>query len=164
MNINTDDIITQDCLKELLSYDSETGKWTWLITKGGILAGSEAGTINHQGYRMITINRKLYKSSRLAFLFMTGSFPSDEVDHINRDKLDDRWVNLRGVSHTINQRNRGIQKNNTSGCPGVSWNSARRKWMSYIKVDGKLVNLGFFETLTEAIHVRKLSEKQHYGE
>ena len=93
---------------------------------------------------------------------MTGKMPA-EVDHINRDKLDNRWSNLRPVSHTLNQRNHGGHQTNTSGVNGVCWHKHRNKWQAHIWVDGKNKHLGYFDCIEEAAAARKQAEIRHWG-
>ena len=82
--------LTQSRLKELLHYNPETGIFTWLVSKKGVKIGNIAGSVNSIGYRYISVDRILYKASRLAWLFIEGYFPENDVDHINRIRDDDR--------------------------------------------------------------------------
>ena len=86
------------------------------------------------------------------------------VDHINRNKLDNRICNLRVCTQQQNKRNRSIQCNNTSGVTGVSWVSKYNKWMAQIQINGKSKNLGCFNTKEEAINARKQAEIEYFGE
>ena len=105
--------ITQAKLKELLSYDPETGDFTWLV--GRKMAGKKAGSPHNQGYFTIRISRKLYLSHRLAWLYVYGAFPKIDLDHINGVKSDTRIDNLRECSESQNQWNSRKPKNNISG-------------------------------------------------
>jgi hypothetical protein len=78
----------------------------------------------------IQINGKTYQAHRLAFLYMTGKFPPDEVDHINHEPSDNRFVNLRQVTRLENLRNQSLSKNNKSGFTGVSWYGRYSKWVA----------------------------------
>ena len=82
-------------IEEQVSYDPDTGIFTWIVAKSKIVKGSRAGGLTEKGYRKIKINGKKYFEHRLAVYFMTGSWPEDEVDHINHVKDDNRWENLR---------------------------------------------------------------------
>ena len=89
-------MITQKHLKEILDYNTETGIWTWRVNQARrIKIGQRAGTIISDGHRHIGISGKFYKAHRLAWLYMTGEFPKDEIDHINGVPDDNRWCNLR---------------------------------------------------------------------
>ena len=85
-------IITQKSLKEILCYDPGTGIFTWLITVSNVKIGDMAGCLHPSGYWLIKVNRRRYQAHRLAFLYMTGKFPANEVDHINHVCGDNRWV------------------------------------------------------------------------
>jgi len=158
----TDRIITQEYLKELLDYDPATGIFTWKVrTTNSVQVGDVAGTINSLGYRVIRLHGKLYKAHRLAWLFMTGEFPSDQIDHINHVKDDNRFSNLREVTNTENHRNATMQKNNSSGVTGVSWHKATSKWIVQIHVNGKHIHGGLFGCITAATLARKALEIKH---
>jgi len=154
--------ITHSQLLELLSYDENSGQFQWLKSQGRTSAGSRAGTIHSLGYRIIGIDGSLYRANRLAWFYVTKEWPAGVVDHINRDKSDDRFANLRDVSHRTNCINRGCQKNNTSGITGVRFEKQSGKWFAYIKAHGKMRSLGRFDTMDLAIIARRVAE-QSYG-
>lgn len=87
-----------------------------------------------------------------------------DTDHTNRNKLDNRERNLRTVTNRINQLNRGLSKNNTSGYKGVYWRKERKKWRAQIGIDNKYIYLGHFSDLSNAILARKNAEKIYYKE
>lgn len=155
--------LTQERLKELLHYDPKTGVFTWLKTVSKkVKCGNVAGSIrNTYGYRQIKIDGKLCKASRLAFLYMEGYFPEYEVDHRNRITGDDRWKNLRHVSHQCNMRNRSIQKNNKSGITGIFWHKIAQKWVAHIRISGKTTHLGYFKDKFDAARARWNAEVKH---
>ncbi len=156
--------LSQSRLKMLLHYDPDTGIWIWLRKNG--TKRSQAGSVFNQGrsagYRRIMIDGKSYYSSHLAFLYMTGDFPNGEVDHIDRNRGNDRWINLRKTNHIKNCQNRGSRNDNKSGYPGVSYNTQYDKWKADITVDKQRIYLGKFHTLQEAINARKFAEKTYY--
>lgn len=156
--------LSQNRLKELLHYDPDTGIWNWLRKNG--TKRPQAGNISNQGrsagYRRITIDGKSYYSSHLVYLYMTGEFPTGEVDHIDRNRNNDKWNNLRITNHIKNCQNRGIRNDNTSGCSGVSYNRQSKKWKADITVDNKRIYLGKFQTLQEAIEARTFAEKTYW--
>jgi len=154
--------LTQKRLKELLHYDPKTGIFIRLLNTGGSQKkGDIAGGIRPDGYRSIRADRKKYYSARLAFLYMEGYFPENDIDHINRIKDDDRWVNLRHVSRSCNMINKGLVSNNTSGVTGVSWNKRERKWVSRIMANGERILLGKFDLFVVAVNARYLGEKKY---
>ncbi len=157
--------LTQKYLKEILEYNSDTGNFIRLVRKSsnampGNIAGSYLRTAG-KTYIEMRIDGKRCLAHRLAFLYMTGVLPKNEVDHINGDGSDNRWINLRLVTHTENQRNKRLVENNTSGHVGVSWNKRENKWRSYITVNMKQLHLGYFYDIKNAIEVRKDAEKQY---
>lgn len=95
---------------------------------------------------------------------LVTNFQYPIVDHINRNKLDNRLNNLRCVTTSQNQMNKSIQKNNTSGITGVSWDKNRNKWHVMISVNHKNINLGRFDSLEEARKVRRKAEKIYHKE
>lgn len=155
--------LTQKRLKELLSYDPETGVFVWVVQKSNnIKVGQIAGCVNKvTGYRDIMINGRTYKSSRLVWLYIKGYFPEHQMDHINRIKNDDRWENLRHVSSQCNTRNCNVSKNNKSGITGVSWRETHKKWYARIMISGKAVHLGSFKSKLDATKARWNAEVKH---
>lgn len=147
-------MITQERLKELFHYCPDTGIFTRLINlSGGAKAGDIAGH-NLKGYLRIVVDGAGYQSHRLAFLYMTGSFPAHHTDHINGVKNDNRWCNLRDVSSRVNSMNKKTYKNNKSGHTGVYFNKKANRWYAQIKVNYKRIHLGLFERIEDAIDAR----------
>lgn len=153
-------------LQEVLSYDPETGVFTWVVTTSSKApAGSVAGSITQNGYRTIWFKRKPWYAHRIAWLFGTGKDPGSlTVDHINRDSLDNRFKNLRLATSGQQNRNRGSSSRNKSGIKGVSWDKARNKWVSQIQCDGKERTLGRFVTKEEAAEVYQKAATALFGE
>lgn len=136
-------MITQEYLKSILSYDPLTGLWLWIVDKGKkIKSGNKAGKIDKLGYAVIQIDNKSYFAHRLAFLYMIGRFPINLVDHINRIKNDNIWINLREATASQNQRNVIRRIDNKIGVKGV-----------YKNKDGLFIvriRIGSYKTLIEA--------------
>jgi len=153
-------MLTQKRLKQLLNYDPETGKFTRKV-KSVIHPNLElpVGSSTDSGY--ITICIKGYKglAHRLAWLYVYGYIPENDIDHINRIKTDNRINNLREVSRQCNLRNTGNRKNNTSGVKGVSFNKKSNKWQVSIAVNNKLYYLGRFDDFIEAVCHRLAAEQ-----
>jgi len=137
--------LTQERLKELLDYNPDTGIFIWKVSGHGCETGDVAGSLNNRGYRQIGIDYKVYRASRLAWLYMESYFPEHDVDHINRVEGDDKWSNLRHVSHQCNLRNCGRHRNNKSGVTGVSWHKQNEKWVAMIMAVDKQKHLGYFK-------------------
>lgn len=150
--------ITCTRLKELLNYDALTGKFYHKTNQGKARVGDEAGTINKKGYLIIGLDGMSYRAHRLAWLFYYGFLPDKQIDHIDHNKLNNAIVNLRIVSNQENHKNMPLQKNNKSGCAGVGWQESTNKWRAYIKVKGKSIHLGLFDTKEEAIKRRRHAE------
>lgn len=157
--------LTQDRLKELLHYDPETGHLTWLTSRRGhVRAGSRAGSPDSKGYIKIKIDGSSHSAHRLAFLYMTGETPPKDVDHINRVRSDNRWINLRPASRRENQGNVGLRGNNTSGHRGVSLDKRAGKWRAYGMRDGRLTHLGYFTSLEEAATIAQAWHEENFKE
>lgn len=147
--------LTHERLKELLHYDPDTGLFTWIA---GRRCGAVAVVNHNMGYVSLRVDYKLHLAHRLAFLYMTGTLPAMDVDHINGVRSDNRWLNLREVSHTTNMQNmRSATAANTSGFMGVA--PRRSKWCAYLKVGGKTKYLGIYSTAEEA-HQAYLTAKR----
>lgn len=143
--------LTQEYVKSVVTYDEITGVLTWSTDRGPggrIKAGTQAGSFDAYGYRQIGIDGKVYKEHRIIYLLMTGSTPK-QVDHINLNKADNRWINLRDANGQ-NRHNVGRSANNTSGFKGVHWVTKAKKWRAQIKLNGKLHYLGLFDVREEA--------------
>lgn len=111
-------ILTQSKLHELFFYNADTGIFT---NKSNRFIGKQAGTLQKRGYSTIGIDGKRYYAHRLAWLYKNGELPSNEIDHINGVKSDNRIDNLRLATRSQNASNRPIQSNNTSGHIGITW-------------------------------------------
>ena len=117
-------------------------------------------SLNGRGYVMCRINGKRISLHR----FIMNCPENMVVDHINHNKLDNRKCNLRICTQSQNTMNKRKQSNNTSEYTGVYWYKARSKWRVYITVNGKRIDLGYYDNLEEAIKVRKQAEKKYFGE
>lgn len=149
-------------LHELLDYDPETGVFTRKVGRGGTgRKSSIAGFINDRGYRRIKIDCKPYSAHRLAWLYVYGYMPENEIDHKNRIKDDNRICNLREVSHHCNMRNKTTYKNNRSGIVGVTWHKRDKIWQSVIRVNNKNIHLGYFDNKLLAAKARRKAELEY---
>lgn len=160
--------LTVDALKAVLSYDCDTGKFTWQgrTGQGARFNGKVAGTVHSSGYTHICLFGHLYKAHRLAWLYVYGDFPKQDIDHVNGKRDDNRICNLRDVSRSVNAQNqRAAQSHNsTSGLIGSSWSVSHKKWAASICVSRKLKHIGFFDSAEEA-HAAYLTAKRsmHIG-
>ena len=155
--------LTAERLREVLHYNPETGEFTRLRTTSGARAGDVAGG-TADGYIRIKVDYRKYRAHRLAVLYMTGAWPKDQVDHINRNTLVNRWANLREATHAQNMANKGLSRHNTSGMKGVRWNKYMRRWHAQIEINGKGRSLGGYNTAEAAQAAYMAAAREHYGE
>lgn len=153
--------LSQDKLKSLLSYDKETGDFTWIKSPSKkIRARQVAGGINDNGYVTIGIFKQRYLAHRLVFLYEFGEMPSGEVDHINRVRNDNRSCNLRQCSRSGNQANAAKSCLNKSGYKGVYWKKSHNAWCAKIK--RKFI--GYFPSKESAAKAYNEKALEHFGE
>jgi len=158
-------MLTQAELKSLLHYSSETGIFTWISPLSNrAKSGDECKTKMAAGYIVIGIRGARLYAHRLAWLYMTGSWPENMIDHINCTRDDNRWLNLREASKAQNMRNAGIRKQNTSGHTGVGFHAQINKWRAFINDGNKYIHVGVFDTIDQAIEARRIAAEKHYRE
>jgi hypothetical protein len=151
-------MLTAERLRELMTYHPETGLFTYLIRRprSRIVPGTvRAGSLDSCGYPCLDIDGKRYKAHRLAWLWMTGSWPEPEIDHRNGDPSDNRWVNLREATSQQNKRNR-------AGVAGVSFDKSRSRGQWMARVSGRTI--GRFSTREEALAARQAAAQAEFGE
>jgi len=154
--------LTQKEAKQQVHYEPSTGAFTWNLSKrgGGACKGEPAGTLHPYGYNIIRILGKNYRGGRLAFLYMKGYFPENEVDHINRIRHDDAWDNLEEKSKTCQMRNTKTRKDNRySSVKGVTWDANKNKWRAQITVNGVRSSLRYHKDFYEAVCHRLAAEQ-----
>jgi hypothetical protein len=156
-------LITQEYLKSLLTYDRDTGEFRWRLKRPRCTPGNIAGTPSYHGYTVIKLNGVSYKAHRLAWLYETGDWPASELDHINRVRGDNRISNLRLATRFLNCQNRVKSKTAYSKHIGVSRSFNGKRWRAYIDFNGKRRALGVFDTETQALEARKNVERQLYA-
>jgi hypothetical protein len=146
--------LTPARLRELLDYDATTGAFTRKTAGGGMPAGAVAGGVDKiNGYNRIRVEGSHYRAHRLVWMFMTGQWPTSDIDHINQNKADNRWANLRVASKKQNNQNRSAANTGTrSGFRGVDWCRSRREdpWRATISNDGKKIHIGYFPSAEDA--------------
>ena len=154
--MKTKQLPTQERLKEVLNYDHETGVFTWKISRG-VKKGTEAGCLTGDGYILIRVDRKLYRASRIAWMYHYGEDPGDLlVDHKDRNRSSNRIDNLRLA--TPEQNNQNMNAN------GFSWSKARKKWEAYIRFEGRKINLGLFTCTEDAREAYINARHKYFGE
>jgi hypothetical protein len=158
-------IITADRLREVLQYDEETGVFTWKTDiSRNVKAGSIAGSTNDLGYVLIGIDGRHYYGHRLVWLYRTGFFPKWQIDHINGVRNDNRAVNLREATSSQNNINKRKREGSASDLKGAYFHRRVGKWTTNIRMQGKVMHLGYFDTPEEAHAAYAAAAEKHYGE
>lgn len=153
--------VDADYVRSVMSYDPETGVFTRVErTSNFIRAGEAAGGPHNQGYVRISVGGNRYLAHRLAWLYMTGEWPKEEIDHINGDRSDNRWANLRRANSMQNNRNRHDYHSRKGTC----FHKPNGKWNARLKVKGKYRSLGYFKTCEEAHEAYVRAARAVYGE
>lgn len=151
-------MLTQEQVRSQLSYNPVTGEFTRIKT------GKPAGGAHWTGYRYIGVLGARHLAHKLAWLYVHGhypQYPQEQIDHINRDRSDNRIENLRLVKQGENDKNRSRYKNAKGPLTGVNWDSERKKWRADICSGDKRYNLGRYDSLFEAAAARKSAELAH---
>ncbi len=158
--------LTAEIARELLHYDSRTGALTWrpraarwFATDRAFAAwntkyvGTPVGSKDRKGYVRVKMRLfdRAFLAHRLVWLIVTGEWPPGEIDHIDHNRSNNRWDNLRSVSTSENQRNRSRGRANTSGAVGVSWHTKGGKWR--VQVASK--HMGYFVDFDEAVAAQR---------
>lgn len=166
---------TPEQLRQLLRYEPESGKLYWrdrgqewfadasrMKAWNTRCAGKEAFTSVHgEGYRCGRVLDKHKLAHRVVWAIQTGEWPASDVDHIDGDRSNNAWANLRSVTRIENMRNAKRFKSNTSGHVGVWWSAATSMWIAEIKVGGEKLTIGSFDRIEDAAAARKTAEAQH---
>ena len=152
-------MLTQDRLKELLSYDARTGVFLRRVsTSATAREGMLAGWIDDMGYVRMQIDGRKYRAHQLAWLFAYGFISAEDIDHANQQRSDNRLCNLRLATRSQNNQNRRLETRNTSGIKGVCWDKRNGKWIAQLMVDKKNKFLGYYDNLFDAVCARKSAE------
>jgi hypothetical protein len=161
--------LTAARLRKLLKYDPRTGRFTWRVSRGRLVPGATAGWIAHHGYHRINIDEKSYYAARLAVLYMTGSWPRRDVDHINGNTSDNRWSNLRQATRSQNSANMSARGTGLKGVvfyppTGLLRPRPAKPYCAYIKVNYRSIYLGRFKTAKEAHAAYMTAAKDYVGD
>jgi hypothetical protein len=151
-------------VKDFLNYEPDSGHFYWCKSPTPrIKIGDKAGSLHGEGYITITVSKKAYLAHRLAWFFTHGVWPTEDIDHINGVRSDNRIINLRPASRKENIRN-GRSRILTSKYKGVSWDKSRDKWVAYIKFDDKSKNLGRFDNEEDAAMTYNKWASEKFGD
>lgn len=163
--------LTHERLLERVDYDPDTGVFSWRPRNGRMgsaIAGAPAGSSNKDGYIALGISldgkRYIFRAHRLAIFYMTKQWPTDQVDHENLIKNDNRYSNLRDANYSLNAQNRKVSARSSTGIKGIYWNNFAKKWSARIYLQGKPKHLGSFGTQEEASSAYAEAAKKYYGE
>ena len=162
MEMTKESLSHQDLLN-LLFYNQDSGLFYWKESRKRVKCGDVAGGIKKNGYVYLMVNGRSYRAHRLAWFYIYGVFPVDQIDHINRNRQDNRIENLRLADSFVNARNKGVSKNNSSGFRGICWDSKNLKWKVKITVSGQDIAVGRFKEIQEAVLARKNAEIQFWS-
>jgi hypothetical protein len=157
-------MITYKRLIELFHYDPYTGIfYRKKLTSNFVKINSKVGTKNCYGYIQMYVDRKLYRAHRLAWLYMMGVMPKNDIDHINRIRDDNRFLNLREANKKENAYNTKVNSTNTTGFKGVSKANKDGKYPANIRINGKVTFLGLFSNPLDASIAYKNKAKEIHG-
>lgn len=157
--------LTHARLHEALEYDASTGVFTWRVpTSKKFKPGDVAGTEMDTGYCVIVLDGKRHRAHRLAWFYVNGVWPSNDIDHIDRNRLSNAIHNLRDVSRSVNLQNIAVARSDsTSGLKGAIFHRASGRWHARVMVDGKTHSFGYHDT-PEAAHAVYLRQKKRLHE
>jgi hypothetical protein len=155
--------LTHAELTRLFDYDPETGVFTARVARHSVRIGAKAGCVAPDGYIQISVYGKKYKAHRLAWFYMYGCWPS-EIDHINLDKIDNRFSNLREATNAQQNSNRPAQRNNACGKKGVHFAKHASKWRAQIMKDKRFIHIGYFDSIEAAHRAYAAAARIHFGE
>ena len=150
--------LTAQRLREVLIYAPDTGVFTWRIARPKCRPGAATGHQQPGRYYLIKIDRVRYYAHRLAWLYMTGAWPAEQIDHKNLDKGDNRWDNLREATQKQNCENLTPRRGTISGSTGISWHARDNLWRARITHHRLEITLGYFKSKEAAIACRLEAE------
>ena len=140
-----------ETMRSLLLYEPETGVLRWRVTRGGRRAGTVAGSVTRFGYVQLGIGKRFAFAHKVAWAIHHGEWPEAQIDHINRIKTDNRIANLRSLTPAENAQNQSLSSDRgRAKMLGVSWKSRPGRWVAQIRIAGKQVHLGYFDSAEKA--------------
>lgn len=151
-------VVSPDHVRAVLNYDPLTGEFVWRKN------GKVAGCSHNMGYKNIRIGQHLFLSHRLAWAYVYGTWPEFQIDHINKDRADNRIANLRPCTNAQNAQNMGAHSDSNSPHVGVCRVSrpTSKPWLAQIGVNGRSVRIGQFATESEAVAARAAAKKKYH--
>ena len=170
-------MVGAETLRTLLDYDPASGRLTWRARSADTFPSSTslrivrnwnsrfAGqpaftTVGANGYRVGNLGGKVLYAHRVVWAWMHGTWPVDEIDHLDGDRANNAWANLRAATPSMNRRNQGRSRRNTSGYTGVTYCQKTDKWVAQMTVGGVCLRIGKFRCPTAAAVARKQADPQ----
>ncbi len=161
----TNSTLTAERVRELLDYDPETGGLTWRTRPSNrVRIGDKAGCVRLDRRITVRVDGAFYKAHRIAWLHFYGIWPRDQIDHRDGDPSNNCIRNLRDVNQPVNMQNlRKARIDSQTKLLGVCVDKKRRSFAAQIKVNGKRMHLGVFNTAAEA-HAAYIQAKRRLHE
>lgn len=163
-----DDVGAAD-VRAAFDYDAAAGQLIWRDadhlspSDRSRLVGKPAGSLNADGYVSIKFRGRLYRAHRLVWVHTTGAWPAGEIDHVDGDKSNNRFANLRIASRSENMRNVSAYASSKSGLKGTSFDRVSGKWRAQIMLNRRGKFLGRFATAEEAHAAYRAAAEQIHG-
>lgn len=154
------DSLTYERAIEIFKYDAEKGVLERKLTSGEWRVCGDKPVCN--GYGRVGVDGVDYSAHRVIWLLVHGEWPEHEIDHIDRNPINNKIENLRAATRTENNHNLGMRRDNTSGYPGVYLNRRANKYQAYINVNGKNIYLGLYPTAEEAFTAYMIAKIQYH--
>jgi hypothetical protein len=157
--------MTPQDLREIFSYDPETGELRWKTRVSlRFHIGELVGSIDSHGYRRVTVRGRHLKCHRIAWAMVHGEWPAEQVDHVDGNRANNAIANLREATNAQNNWNINHRSLGASGYRGVQWNKADKRWRASITVNKRTIYLGQFKTAEEASRAYLAAKATHHGE
>lgn len=151
-------------VRELFDYH-EDGYLIWRRNQGyNKTKGRRAGVLEYHGYSRVRVYKKSYAEHRLIWMWHYGTVPSMDLDHIDRNRSNNRIENLRLASRARNNQNSTKRKNTSSRWKGVSWAKHVRKWHAYLNTENGRLQLGYFDKEVDAAAAYDRAAEEHFGD
>lgn len=160
-------LIPIDVLRDLLSYNPDTGILSWRTSRRGCKMDRTICSTDSSGYRQIRVCGGRYQEHILVWFYVTGQWPRDEIDHINLNKIDNRFKNLREAPRRLNAANRPVRRDAKSGVKGVYqsgfYKNGDAAWIAYITVNRKQMYLGRYRSKEVAHNAYVAAAEKYFG-
>lgn len=162
-------------LRQLLRFDRDTGKLFWKVRSRSFFpsnracsiwnsrySGKEAFThMDKGGYLMGRIFNVLYRAHRVIWAIVHGVWPTDNLDHIDHNRSNNRIENLRLANNSANGMNASLSRANKSGFCGVYFHRKTKKWWAFLTVKRKRTHIGVFNSRSDAIKAREKANPKY---